>query len=251
MNKFAFYIALGYFVLCAYNYVSASEASTAQHAPMVYTNDSNTSAIIIKNDILYIYDKTHPFNDTLDLMAICSIHDIDSNFAEIKSIGRSLYQAFDSVECIAENRLNSDSDSTVIELIFPNYNGELLVEELHVGLLSSINGHYVFRSDKQLFNVSFDIAPTAHTPSTPIGQLFGLLYMTFDSRSLSESLLDYKKVTYIFNSFTNDVFNQYLILSDYIRRVPEGIIWRGFLYHKRNDNDFVALFKDNDKLFDF
>lgn len=237
INKFISYISLGYIVLFACCRTYASEMQGMSSIPTAYTDESNTSAIIIESDTLYIYDKTHPLKDTLELMAICSIHDINSDFAEIKSIGGSLYQAFDRVECIVENRLDSDSDSTIIELVFPNYSGELLVEELNTGQLSSTNGSYTFCTDKQLSNVFFEIAPAIYTPSTPIGQLFGLLYMTFDSRSISESLLGYKKVTYIFSSFTDNVFNQYLILSDYIRYVPEGIIWRGFPYHKCSDKE--------------
>lgn len=200
-----------------------------------YLNSSQSVAIIIKGDSLFMHSRGGPGIPD-KVLAVCSLQKINTEFYEIKSCYPPA-EAFENISIEYNESKKSSGRQCRIYFNLPNYN-----DSLNFYIFTKEKGHEVcIGKDKNYIDVPFSEEfisfvvdnPLNLLPCNPDATFWGCLYYGYYDNIILKENMDMMTIT--LPNIKQEVFNLYYIQKDYIRIVNKKLFWRGGVFTKRDD----------------
>lgn len=235
-----------FFIVLFLAFVASS--AKAKKLNGTYATDGYSHVIVITGDTLTVYscDFLTDFWDgdikdcTFYPAAKCICTQIDKHVLEISSVHdqeTDLWGNYRKTEYLREP--GDTSQLTEVNLIFPNYKADLLID-FYDADCDTVKGGYFSTSINQNTNSNslfLSIRPTYYTPSNFAMQYFGLLEYSCIDLFSTVSFDKIKRIDIEFPNITPIAFAQYFLYKDYMLLSAEGLKWNGLLYRRCRDKE--------------
>lgn len=226
MKHWTFRVVMIFIIISHYHTISANSYDGS------YANESGSTLIYISGDTLTIISNY----EESSTLAVCKCKKISESFLEINTLDNPVFSAFRdmSVQYDGQDLTNTP---VIVKFNMPNAETDLKINVL-CGMQSyagiSHNGICQITLDSTALStqekIYFDIEPLQYDISTPEGQYYGLLYISYP---FDIKCKNYDIITIELPSVTKSLFSQYYIKGEYVHKTRKGIEWRVELYYKQ------------------
>ena len=224
MRKYCILCILLFHVICM---------SGKKNITGIYVNESGMKIEIRENMLYYIMPQNHLPTWSNDTLARCSYSFVDDSFINIKSVQDPNFAVLNGIDVIQLSD-TTIKDSMRVSIVIP-YNKDRL--RISVYTEHKVIETFYSKDNKDIIlpkgtkNLSFSIRPEYVIPHTAEGKFYGVVDLSYFPEYAIEK--DTNSIVVEIPALDERIFEQYYIVSDYVKVSNSYILWQGETFKKQ------------------